>query len=355
MKDPGFDPFGEHRPRGKRRVLRVAGSWITFESEEAGLLELAEHAYGGLGAKARAPARTALHVRLVSVPDDSPLRGRDPGVPRAAAFDGMIFCSVDAANFVLVDPRRRAAWVTLSPAMLRHRYHARYELLEFAVSVLLTRVHGTVPLHAACVGTDRSCVLLLGDSGAGKSTACASALLEGLHFVSEDSVIVDRRRAASGVPSFLHLTTAAARWVRGTALETALTRSEVIRRRSGIRKHEMDLRGQGLRLASGPLAIAAVVVLSASHRRDGELLQPLASVTLHRVLQAGQPYARGQPQWRAILSRLLGLPAFTLYRGARPRDTAQALRTLLLRRGDKPEARRLRRGVATRRGPRRVR
>jgi len=329
MKNAADDPFGERRPRGKLRILHVAGSWITFESENQALLDLAEYAYGGMKPAARAPARTTIRVRLMSTADVAPLRGREPPEPRASAFEGMVLGSVDAANFVLVDPERRAALVAISPAMLRHRYHARYELLEFAVSVLLTRVHGTVPLHAACIGTRRSCVLLLGDSGAGKSTACVSALLGGLHYVAEDSVIVDSRMVASGVPSFLHLTAAAARLVRGTELDEALARSEVIRRRSGIRKHEMDARGSGLRLACGPLPIAAVVVLSARHRRNGELLRPLASSALARTLRAGQPYARGQPEWRVILSKLLRVPAFTLFRGNAPTDSAQALRAVL--------------------------
>jgi len=329
MKDPARDPFGEHDPGGKKRILYVAGSWISFESETPALLDLAGYAYGGVEPAARAPARTALRVRLVSTADASPLRGRQPPEPRASAFEGLIHCAVDAANFVLVDPERRAARVAISPAMLRFRYHARYELLEFAVSELLARVRGAVPLHAACVGTRRSCVLLLGDSGAGKTTACASALLGGLHHVAEDSVIVGPRMVASGVPSFLHLTDAAARRVRGTELDAALASSEVIRRRSGVHKREIDTRGRGLRLASGPLPIVAVVVLSARHRRNGELLRPLARTTLARTLRAGQPYASGKPQWRAILSRLLRVPAFTLFRGNEPADSAQSLRGLL--------------------------
>jgi hypothetical protein len=55
--------------------------------------------------------------------------------------------------------------------MLRFPYHARYELIEFAVFTLAARAQGLVPLHAACVGEEGRGLLLMGESGAGKSTA----------------------------------------------------------------------------------------------------------------------------------------------------------------------------------------
>ena len=55
---------------------------------------------------------------------------------------------------------------------------ARYEMLEFAVFTLASRVQGVVPLHAACIGRRGRGLLLMGDSGAGKSTAALLGLAQ---------------------------------------------------------------------------------------------------------------------------------------------------------------------------------
>src|SRR6187401_1097705 len=190
------------------------------------------------------------------------MSGDAPPVPRTSSCDGVISAVVDAANYVIVNPDRRNACVALSNSMLQFRYHARYELLEFAVLELLARSRRMLSLHAACLGAGNRCVMLLGDSGAGKSTACAAALVAGLAFVAEDSVMVDpRAMAAMGVPSFLHVNDSTAQLMRNTTLGAAIAGAPVIRRRSGATKLEFDVRGRGLDLATMPMKIAAWVVL----------------------------------------------------------------------------------------------
>jgi serine kinase of HPr protein (carbohydrate metabolism regulator) len=99
--------------------------------------------------------------------------------------------------------------------MLRHAYHARYELIEFAVYVLAARTQGLVPLHAAAVGPRGRGVLLMGDSGAGKSTIALHCLLQGLEMVSEVGVFVaPEHLLATGIASFLHLRSGALRLLR---------------------------------------------------------------------------------------------------------------------------------------------
>ena len=63
-----------------------------------------------------------------------------------------------------------------------------------------------MPLHAACVGQGGRGVLLIGESGAGKSTASLHCLLRGLDFVSEDSIFATPdTMLATGVANFLHV------------------------------------------------------------------------------------------------------------------------------------------------------
>src|SRR5205807_7043764 len=101
---------------------------------------------------------------------------------------------------------QRSALVVVSQDMLEFPYHVRYEMLEFAVYVLASRMQGLVPLHAACVGRGGQGILLLGPSGSGKSTVSLQCLLEGLDFLAEDSVLVKPDGLlATGVASFLHV------------------------------------------------------------------------------------------------------------------------------------------------------
>ncbi len=119
---------------------------------------------------------------------------------------GLIGAATGSSTFMVVSPETRGALVAVAPGMLRFPYHTRYELIEFAVFTLASRVQGLVPLHGACVGRAGCGVLLLGPSGAGKSTVTLQCLLEGLGFSRRDSVfVVPDTLLATGVSSFLHV------------------------------------------------------------------------------------------------------------------------------------------------------
>ena len=217
--------------------------------------------------------------------------------------------------------------------MLRFPYHTRYELIEFAVFMLATRTQGLVPLHAACVGRGGHGILLMGASGAGKSTVALQSLLQGLDFLSEDAVFVapDTLRA-TGIANFLHVRADSLRWIDRDSDAAPIRNSPVIRRRSGVKKFELDLRHGGYRLAASPLRIDAVVFLSAQKSDDGLLLRPLSKSTLLTKLAEAQVYAARQPEWATFAGRLSGLGGFELRRGRHPLEAVEALRSLLARR-----------------------
>jgi hypothetical protein len=246
---------------------------------------------------------------------------------------GFLGGATDSSDFVVVSPRERAALVVVSPKMLRFPYHTRYELIEFAVFMLAARTQGLVPLHAACVGRGGHGILLMGSSGAGKSTVALQCLLQGLDFVSEDSVFVapDTLRA-TGIANFLHVRADSLRWIERDSDVAPIRNSPVIRRRSGVKKFELDLRRGGHRLAASPLRIGAVVFLSAQKSDDGPLLRPLLKSTLLARLANAQSYAAGQPEWATFAARLSDLGGFELRRGRHPLEAVEALRSLLARR-----------------------
>src|SRR5262249_51770642 len=143
-------------------------------------------------------------VRLALAPRARrPRRSDAPRIDMLAGA-GFLSASTSQSDFAVIAAEQRSALVVLSPRMLRFPYHARYELIEFVVFTLAARAQGLVPLHAACVGEGGRGVLLMGDSGAGKTTAALHCLLQGLEFASEDSVFVTPDTLlATGVANFL--------------------------------------------------------------------------------------------------------------------------------------------------------
>ena len=325
---PPPDPFGERRRGAFRARLQLLGGWFDFETDSARLLRLVRLAYAGLPRQRLPLAAPRFRVKLVLMPPQPARRGarvRSEPPPVRALAGGPILCgAVEGAGFVTLNPRERAGLIVVPHALLRHAYHIRYELLEFAVYVLAARAQRLVPLHAACIGRAGRGVLVLGASGSGKSTLVLQGLLAGLDFLAEDSVLVrPAGLLATGVASFLHLRADALRFLDSTTRAALLRRAASIRRRSGVRKLEIDLRRPAYRLAAAPLRIRAVLFLSARRASTDRLLVPLRRSALLERLAASQ---RG---WRAFTSRVSALPAYELRRGAHPRESVEVLRGLL--------------------------
>ena len=326
--DIATDPFRERLAPLSRTRLRLLGGNFEFECESPRLRRLVDRAFAGLP-PVRLPGRGMdFRVRLALAPRT---RSGRLDAPRIAMLSGggLLCASASDSDFAVVSAAQRAALVVLSPRLLRFPYHARYELIEFVVYTLAARAQGLVPLHAACVGARGRGVLLMGESGAGKTTAALHCLLQGLEFVSEDSVFVTPDSLlATGLANFLHVRTDSLRPLpRATA--AAIRRSPVIRRRSGVRKFEIDLRTADFRLAAAPLQIVALVFVCAETARDGALLRALRPGEALERLLASQGYAASQPQWRRFRKSVGAIPALELRRGRHPAEAAAVLQSLL--------------------------
>jgi hypothetical protein len=59
--------------------------------------------------------------------------------------------------------------------------------------------HGRQFVHAAAVGTDDGCVLIVGKSGSGKSTTALACLLAGMRYVGDDHFLLE-----NGAPPIAH-------------------------------------------------------------------------------------------------------------------------------------------------------
>ena len=325
------DPFGERTTMTARRDLQLLGARFQFESNSRPLLRLVDAAFKGLPKHRLSAIIPSLEVRLVLGAAPPPSRRRlEP--PPLGMFSGAGFLGGASSDFVVLAPTQRSALVVLSAPMLSFPYHARYELIEFAVFTLAARAQQLVSLHAACIGRAGRGLLLMGPSGAGKSTLAMLSLLQGFDFVSEDSVFVaPDTLLATGVANFLHVRADSLRWVERNRDAKAIRASPVIRRRSGVRKFEVDLRHGGHRLAASPLKLGAIVFLSAHKAGRGPLLRPLGPASMQARLREVQAYAAHQPRWPAFQRQLSRLDAFELRRGGHPLEAIDVLRTLVER------------------------
>jgi hypothetical protein len=330
MRVSRVDPFGERKRRPWRRRYLVLGARIDFECETAALAAVVDAAYAGLPVTRARRGMPVYRVCLRLMADHTgAVRGAPPR-PRFSSGGGLISATVDASNYSVVAPDTRSALVVASPAMLARPYDLRCDLLEFAVFTLVARDQPVVPLHAACVGVRDRAVLLLGESGTGKSMATLQCVLAGLGALAEDVVFVEPRAlTVTGVPNYLHLRLETPRLLPA-ALARRIRRAPVIERRySGVRKYEVDLRGTARAKLLLPASLVAVVVLSRKVSRGGSLMRELPVRELLRALDRDQPYARSRPLWRTLRAGLRRLPMFRLERGAAAADTAAALAALL--------------------------
>jgi hypothetical protein len=327
MSDIAADPYHERGARQAHWRANVLGARVQFTSRSPELLAIAQQAF------ARTPSHRwatgavpPLAISLVLGTERTSTSRSWPPQPAFSSGAGLVTCHVDAHNFVVIDPRARRALIRVTTAMLRHPRLMRYELLEYAAVTLATRTQGLVPLHAGCVGSRGRGVLLVGASGSGKSTLTLNAAFGGLDFLSEDSLFVQPGTlCASGLSAFVHACPSALPFIADAAVRRLARRAPTIRRRSGVRKHEIDLRLAPSRLAARPLRIVASVVLSA---RAAAAPVALAAAPFRRILRAEQGYAVGQPGWPEFERRILAAPAFVL--GRMPPDAAvQALRGIL--------------------------
>jgi hypothetical protein len=326
----GADPFLEQV--GQRLVMekQVLGGRFRFESDSQELLDLVEAAYAGLPEHALSGADQEFRVQLRLVPSRTVSACDEPPLVQTQSGAGVLCGVMDASNYVVISPEQRRALVVASRDRLIAPYYVRYELIEFAVFTLATRGLGLVPLHGACVGRQGRGLLLLGESGSGKSTLALHSFLGGLELLSEDAVFVQpESMLATGVANYVHVKADAIRFVDDPMAQHWVNRAPVIRRRSGIEKHEADLRSGCGTLAPTPLALVGAVFVSRQWADEPHvLLEKLPKAEIAKRLVANQPYASGQPGWQRFQHSMARLGAYELRRGRHPRASVEALQML---------------------------
>jgi hypothetical protein len=331
LTEPSADPFGERRRPQLRERFQLLGGQFHFETDSSRLLRIVRHAYERLPAHAFDGVAPQFSVRLALTGGSRTADAKSEPPRMLSLSGGGLLCgAMETASFVALAAEQRCALVVVPRDMLGFAYHVRYEMLEFAVYVLASRVQGLVPLHAACVGYGGEGILLLGRSGSGKTTVSLHCLLDGLEFLAEDSVLVaPNSLRATGISNFLHLRRDSLELLDSGSRAALVAQSSAIRRRSGVEKLEIDLRRPQYRLAPAPLRIRALVFLSPKPAGARSLLAQVSQARMIQRLAASQRYAAHQPGWAAFTRQVKRLPVFELRRGRHPQQAVEALKELL--------------------------
>jgi hypothetical protein len=334
--DISADPFHERALPVSRTRMHLLGGEFEFECGSPELRRLVDWAYAGLPRHKLTEVAPRIRIRVAPAPPARRRAQAEPPRIEMISGAGLLCGTTSSSDFAVLSSDHRSALVVVSRDMRRFPYHTRYELIEFAVFTLAARAQGLMPLHGACVGRDGRGLLLFGDSGAGKSTASLHCLLRGMDFLAEDSIFVaPDTMLATGIANFLHVRCDSLHSLPASSA-SAIRRSPIIRRRSGVEKFEVDLRRPEFRLAASPLKVAGIVFISPQSARRGVLLTPLRSRDTVARFEKSQPYAVNQPGWPTFKKRIAAAPTFELRRGRSPAEAADALHALL-EDGEPPE------------------
>src|SRR5512134_541193 len=314
--DSSPDPFNERPKRLYHDRVRLLGGVFEFESSSRALLRLVDAAYAGLPQHRLPGGALRFLIRLQLSQDDATDSAIAPAPTLFQGGAGLLTVIMNAANFAVACPAARSGLVAISHSMLRFPHQVRYELLEFVVFTLAHRGQGLVSLHAACVGWRRRGLLLMGESGAGKSVLALHCALQGLDFLTEDATFVaPAAMLATGVSNFVHVKEDSLHFLDDPTIVSRIRKSPVIRRRSGVEKFEIDMRRLHRPPVRTPLTLAGVVFVAKAPAGKGPLLRTLDRREFLTRLESGQPYAANQPHWKTFVSQASALPALELRRG----------------------------------------
>jgi hypothetical protein len=154
---------------------------VLVKSNDLAVIKAAEVSWRGFEQRFEAQA---LEVRFVI---SESVAARRPPVPVFRAQSNLMTMVADARNFACCDLAAGFGFAHLTKAAAAHRNYLRYYFLDAMVYTLLDTRH-LVAIHAACVEMNGHGVLLVGDSGAGKSSFSYACTRRGWTYISDDSV-----------------------------------------------------------------------------------------------------------------------------------------------------------------------
>jgi len=189
-------------------VIPVLGIRVTFESNDARVLETVDEAFHAWPLVEHSPrlisdvaVRVRVHVQTADESpsgDHAPIRVRTPDLPRTLI--------ATSGSMGIADAARREALLYVTTGLVRDTHHFRHNVLEALTMGVLTRLD-RMPLGAACITRGDTALLLAGAGRSGRSTLAYAAARAGYGVLAEDLVAVqlEPRLRLWGTPGWVHL------------------------------------------------------------------------------------------------------------------------------------------------------
>jgi len=183
----GFDPLGARTGLRHKVVLFPYGFPAVIKTNDPWVVRNAELSWGAYSRRFR---ETPIELRIVVSECASRLL---PPPPVFRAQANLLTLVSDADNYGCCDLATGFGSANLTRTVIAHGDFFRYHFLEGMIYTLLDTKH-LATVHAACVGRNECGVLLVGESGAGKSSFAYACSRRGWTYVSDDaSSLVIRR------------------------------------------------------------------------------------------------------------------------------------------------------------------
>lgn len=220
---------------------------------------------------------------------------------------------------------KKTGWVLIAPEQLETFYQ-----LSFMLTPLFSRMApdmGMALIHGAGVGVDGHGVILAGLSGSGKSSLASACLRNGMQYVSDDTMFLDKEtNRAYPICSTIHLAPKILEIFQEMGEEEFSTRNG-----RGEKRH-LDISFLADRFVQG-LSMETLIVLRIEEGAEFGI-RPVAWEKAVVPLVFSSAHLLGEAQnataVRNILSCLRKLPAYEFYMSGNLRQNAEYLKKFIL-------------------------
>ncbi len=187
----------------------AGGAVFQFATNSPQVLDAAQRTFVPL-AETTSPADFSIRLWI----DDSS-RSQPPWPnPYVRGLDHLVFAGFDAESALLADLRERRVIGRFSKGMASDVAYWKMTIFPMLLSIIAGSI-GLVELHGSCVAMDQRGLILIGPTGAGKSTLALALTHGGLRFLSDDRTFcsVNQGKLLTwALPRPLKLRRAAAQW-----------------------------------------------------------------------------------------------------------------------------------------------
>jgi hypothetical protein len=165
---------------GLHRTLYPFGFPVHIKSNDESVMRAADESWGIFKPNFNV---APINLRVIVSPT---VNRRRPPIPTFRAQANLLSLVADANNFGCCDLATGFGFASITQTATAHSDYLRQHFIEAMAYTLLDTQH-TLAIHAACVEFEKHGFLLVGDSGAGKSSLAYACSRRGWAYVCDDA------------------------------------------------------------------------------------------------------------------------------------------------------------------------